>query len=517
MTRITAYDGANTIGGNKIFVSEGDTGVFLDFGKSFSRYGRFYEEFLKNRDTRGIHDLIVLNLIPKLNIYRPDLIPADLQMAKYPRLNIAAVLLSHAHLDHCGNIGLLDQDIPVVASPMSMAILKGMQDIGQSSLDTDVCYVTEREPHPDDELYLKSTEASCLGKKFLYTAKPRDELLDFLSKKPGQDAPRAKKKLEPGTLAPCHGYPLPFEVEAFDVDHSMYGATAYLLNGETTIAYTGDIRLHGRNGGTTRNFVTHAKGAGVLIIEGTRVQKSAGQVDGFQATEETVRDNCTTAVRDAEGLVIADFSARNFERLEMFAEIAGKTGRELVITTKDVYMLHSLEQSDDINRLENILVYDEIADHKRRKWEAEVAMVRTGDRFVTHKELHDNAEQYIACFSFFDMKNMLDIVPDKGTYIYSSCEPFNEEMAIDFKRLWEWLVEFNLEPLGIVKTGGETGAVDIEKGYHASGHASPADIQWVIDQVDPDVIIPIHTENKQWFMDNYDNVVDLKDGQSYVC
>ncbi len=516
MTLITAYDGANTIGGNKIFVSDGDTGVFLDFGKSFSRYGRFYEEFLKNRDTRGIHDLIVLNLIPKLNIYRQDLIPGDLQMAQYPCLNIAAVLLSHAHLDHCGNIGLLDLSIPVVASPMSIAILKGMQDIAKSSLDTDVCYVTERKPLPADELFLKSIDDSCNGKKFLFTDEPRDELVNFLSKKPGQDTPRAKKKLVPGVLAPCHDYPLPFEIEAFDVDHSIYGATAYLLNGEPTIAYTGDIRLHGRNGETTRNFVAHAKGAEVLIIEGTRVPKRVGLVDGFQATEETVRNNCTNAVRDAEGLVIADFSARNFERLEMFSEIADKTGREIVITTKDVYMLHSLEQADGVDRLGNISVYDEIAEHTK-KWETEVAIGRAGDKLVTHKELHDNAEQYVACFSFFDMKNMLDISPDKGTYIYSSCEPFNEEMEIDFKRLWEWLVEFNLEPRGIVKTGDESGAVDIEKGYHASGHASPADILWVIDQIDPDVVIPIHTENKQWFMDNYDNVVDLKDGQGYEC
>ena len=37
MTSITAYDVAEYIGGNKIFVEEGGRGVFLDFGKNFAK------------------------------------------------------------------------------------------------------------------------------------------------------------------------------------------------------------------------------------------------------------------------------------------------------------------------------------------------------------------------------------------------------------------------------------------------------------------------------------------------
>jgi ribonuclease J len=57
MVSLTVYDGANGIGGNKLYLEENGKGVFLDFGKNFGKYGDFYEEFLKNRDTRGIHDL----------------------------------------------------------------------------------------------------------------------------------------------------------------------------------------------------------------------------------------------------------------------------------------------------------------------------------------------------------------------------------------------------------------------------------------------------------------------------
>jgi len=48
---VTTCDGAMGIGGNKLYLEENNRGVFLDFGKNFGKYGVFYEEFLKNRDT----------------------------------------------------------------------------------------------------------------------------------------------------------------------------------------------------------------------------------------------------------------------------------------------------------------------------------------------------------------------------------------------------------------------------------------------------------------------------------
>jgi len=82
MKSLTVFDGAQGIGGNKILLEEKGKGVFLDFGKNFGKYGVYFEEFLKNRDSRGIHDLVQLYLIPKLNIYRPDFIPSDLVMRR---------------------------------------------------------------------------------------------------------------------------------------------------------------------------------------------------------------------------------------------------------------------------------------------------------------------------------------------------------------------------------------------------------------------------------------------------
>jgi len=505
--RITVYDGAGCIGGNKIYLDDGEDGVFLDFGKNFGKYARFYEEFLKSRTTRGIHDLLALGLIPELDIYRPDLVPSDVSLGGFPSLPVSAVLLSHAHLDHCGNIGLLRREIPVFSTPASAAILKGYQDTGVSTLEGDVAYTSERHQSDTDPLFLESERGACyLGKDFCLTAEPPGELVTFGSRRPGQDGKNAKK-LAPGRFCAMADHPLPFRVSAYEVDHSLYGACGFIIEGEKTVAYTGDFRLHGRQEAKTREFIARAKGADILITEGTRVS-DPGPSGGGRVTEDSVCETCRGAIEGYPGLVIADFSARNFERLEAFRDIATRTGRELVVTARDLYMLYALFTVDGVKRWEGVRVYDEIVNHQKRKWEAELVMKLAGDRYVTHEAVRKDPGRFILCFSFFDMNHLLDINPAGGRYLYSSCEPFNEEMEIDFRRLWEWLQYFHIEPCGFSMEMNGAGALvpSMDKNYHASGHASGADVGWAIGEIAPGAIIPVHTEHPEWFAKNFDGV-----------
>jgi ribonuclease J len=293
------------------------------------------------------------------------------------------------------------------------------------------------------------------------------------------------------------------------VDHSIFGATAYILRSETTVAYTGDLRLHGKNGVATRDFVSKAKEASVLIIEGTR----AGPSEEEKTSEQSVCETCRESVESSSGLVIADFSPRNFERLESFQEIARKTGRELVAMAKDVYMLHNLQCINGSCMTDGLRIYSEVMDKSRRKWEQEVVQANYEERYVDHKAIRNNPGNYILCFSFFDMKHLLDIKPNGGNYIYSSCEAFNEEMEIDFRRLWQWLKRFNINSCGFCLD--EKGDPIFQKRYHASGHASGEDIRWAIEQIDPDYIVPIHTEARDWFASSFENVILVDEGQAY--
>lgn len=166
-------------------------------------------------------------------------------------------------------------------------------------------------------------------------------------------------------------------------------------------------------------------------------------------------------MESASGLVIAGFSPRNFERLESFQRIAKKTGRELVTMAKDVYMLHSLESIGGSCTTDGLSIYDEITDKSRRKWEQEVIQPLYGDCYIDHTSIRESPGDYVLCFSFFDMKHLRDIKPNCGSYIYSACEAFNEEMWIDLRWLWHWLRRFGIDSCGF--SMDRTGALSFDK------------------------------------------------------
>ena len=507
MTSITVYDGAATVGGNKIYIEENNRGLFLDFGTNFAKYKVYFQEFLSGRSIRGIYDLISLNLIPKIRNYREDLIPSDLDISLYPSLNIEAILLSHAHMDHFGNIGLLDAKLPIIASPSTIMLLKAILDTSSAKIGSNVAYYSKKAPDKHDSRVLKTLRGGSnkdLGRNFVCTKEFSDSFKEFLS-----TSVKRGRKIEEGNLCTLNEYSSKFEIKPYDVDHSLYGATAFILECDTPLAYTGDFRMHGKKADKSRKFIEDAKNTSILITEGTRASR-----EYIHESEEIVFDNCLGAVQESKDLVIADFSARNFERLEAFQEIAKKVGRTLIISTKDAYLLKALEKADGINRMKNTLIYKELKTGGRY-WEDQYLKNEIGEEnYIDPTKISNAPEQYLLCFSLFDMKHLLDIKPEQGTYVYSSSEAFEEESEYDFLRLTKWLETFRFKIFGyeiVEKQGREIPR--FIKGYHASGHVSRKDIRKFIETIDPDVIIPVHTDNPNWFYENFDNVIKIKEGQ----
>ena len=86
---------------------------------------------------------------------------------------------------------------------------------------------------------------------------------------------------------------------------------------------------------------------------------------------------------------------------------------------------------------------------------------------------------------FFEFKELIDIKPENGLYIWSKTEPFNDEMKIDFKRVINWIKHFKLD----CKV----------KGMHGSGHANGVEILDMIREIGPEKAYPVHTEEKEKF------------------
>ena len=103
MLELTFYGGVREIGGTKILLRTDGGSVFLDFGKDFSLESAYFEEPWNPPfhipSLQGIGALPPIDGLYRLNPGRP----------------VDGVVISHAHLDHCGHIPLLSPQIPVYA------------------------------------------------------------------------------------------------------------------------------------------------------------------------------------------------------------------------------------------------------------------------------------------------------------------------------------------------------------------------------------------------------------------
>lgn len=483
-------------------------GLFFDFGTNYKKLGKYYQDFLQPRSNRGLHDYLEMGLIPRIKCYREDIRPADVDLSAALDLKVDALFISHAHLDHIGHAGFLELSIPFVTTPMTAAIMKAMKDCGQRGAESE-CVYAQLKARQDTEGRVIQTPRMKKGQRyatrdFILTEAPTAELEDFWNDSVTSYDIESREFLDNDFLD--------FECRAYAVDHSMYGACAHAV--ETPVGwvvYTGDLRRHGKGRESTDRFVKKARALNpaVLIIEGTTTSREESKVN---LSEATVKETCAAAVEAEDDLIIADFSPRNFERLDTFLEIAKESGRSLVITKKDAYYLRSIRCVDGIDRMKELSVYGQLK--TRETGMEEAACDCENLRVLDPREIAAAPASYILCFSLGDLSNLLDIKHKGGTYIYSSSEAYSEEQVIDFQRLYNWLRLFRLEVKGFSMAEVEGKWLpQFDHNYHASGHASKEDLRAIIDGISPEKVLPVHTEDKDFFKSVWGNrVIDAKDG-----
>jgi ribonuclease J len=501
---ITVYGGApGEIGGNRILVEWPARRWLLDFGMRFGPTGRFFEEFVQPRGaTLGLRDYLRMGLIPPLEgLYRGDLSAHDPGLwARYrghPRYRtvdrVDGVLLSHGHVDHVGSMGFLREDIPVYTGLTTALIGKCLQDPKPTGVDGEFNYLVPRASKGD---VLEAARGTPRIQRKHYIATDGTDVTDpaaaiaqlagFWGWVPGE-----RTSIQSAPLELLDGPRLgELGVKFWRVDHSIPGSGAWGI--ETPIGwviYSGDLRMHGHSRQRTEKFVKEARALepALLIIEGTRVDQSGA------VTEPEVHQAADDVVRQAGGVVIADFTARNIDRLRTFRDIATARGRRLVVTTKDAYMLehlHVIDPNIPHPGSEGLAILDEPLGTVPN-WEKDVRQ-RFAANFVKAAEVRREPGAYILCLSYWDITNLVDLEPAGGTYIYSSSEAHSEEQEIDAQRLSNWLDHFALR-----KVGGLPGA---EQGpYHASGHIDGPALQGLIEEIGARRILPVHTEHPEWF------------------
>ncbi len=466
MVKITFYGGVKEIGGNKILLEDGDTKIFLDFGMNFEQHAKYFTEYMPPRKNSCITDMIYLRLLPKINgIYRRD-------YCKHMGVNheednfVDGVLISHGHIDHVGYVHFLRKDIPIHVSKETKVIMELFTRTGAGGF-YELC-----DFKPSFELITKK-RGDGLKRRDAKNGVEKRELKVF----------EFEKKFKIGNL----------EVIPYKVDHSLPGATGFIIiTSEGPVVYTGDIRFHGRHKDWSDKFVDEAIKAKpvALISEGTRIKKSDNR------TEDYVQTETTKCIKGKKGLAIANFPIRDTERMLTFYITAVDNKRKLVIEYRQAMLLDLLKQQGvkglPDSKDENIRIFypkkswgligredfpeeQVIKDYK--SWERTYV---SAENVINASEIHENQDKYVMFMNYFQLNNLLDIKPVKGSvHIRSICEPFCEDMELDQKRVNNWLRLFKLYP---------------EKKFHCSGHATGAAIENMIRIISPKALFPIHTE-----------------------
>ena len=514
MVKLTFYGGVNEIGGNKILLEDEGKRILLDFGFPYKKYKLYYEEFLKPRGGAGIFDPLFMGMLPPLEgLYRDDIAPLEIwpQFRNHPSYRkldkVEGVLLSHAHLDHSAHISFLREDIPVYSTAATAFITKAIQDSGVTDFDKQVCYyspVVQNCPAGCRQIACISSGESKRQRQFyvgdVNVNTFNSNITTFWSQGFWEKTTRQKEIISRPLLSAEDNV---FNLRCFPVDHSIPGACAWGIETSSGwIIYSGDLRLHGKRTVATRHFVEQASALNpcALIIEGTNIKRQNN------VTEQEVYENALRAIKGARGLVIADFSAKDVDRLLTFLQIAHETDRKLAILPKDAYLLKTMQLLDsaipEIAQENNIVIYqDTTASKSPAIWLRQI-YEEYNRKIVLAKDVNQAQGEFILCFSFFDLNELPSINPKAGgLYVYSSSEPHDEEQEIDFRRLGNWLDRFGFQSFGLPreKNGGWQ-IPEEERGLHASGHASGTDLFVIAKNIHPKTIIPVHSEYPQLYI-----------------
>jgi len=386
MTSLTFYGGIGEIGGNKILLKDGDTSIFLDFGKNFGRERQFYDEpYLSPREEKH---LIYLGILPQISgLYKKD--------EGEPAID--AIVLSHPHADHWDYIRYVKDSVPIFCgeTARTMIVARELASTGQRA-DYRIAS-------------LSSSQGEQVCKEF-HTFRTGD-ILNIGSIK----------------LEPVH------------VDHSVPGAYGFIIyTSDGVIAYTGDFRLHGPQAAMSREFIARAKQVHpeVLITEATNI------VDAKMVTEDEVAEKIRGIVATTRRLALAGFYLNDMDRLTTFWQVAKANNRQLAVSTKQAWLVHNLRGDKHLNLLglDDPCIRIFQREKKRRyAWENILTEHYPG-KMVDAPYVNAHQDELLLAASFWDMNEMVEVQPEPGSvYILSQSEPFNEEMEIDYNKLINWL------------------------------------------------------------------------------
>ena len=350
-----------------------------------------------------------------------------------------ALLLSHAHGDHSGFIHLVPEEVPVwLSRSTSKMLMAGDVFCGQHGLP-----------------------------------RKRERVMQ-----PG----------EPKTIGD-------FTVTALPVDHSIFGAVAFLIEaGGRRILYSGDLRLHGRKPEMTRRLIEAVRAAplDLLLIEGTHLSRPR---DGAATTEQQLEQQLFGLIVGAPSLVLALLSPQHLDRLLGFYRATQQAGRTFVIDFYAAFVMHLLHKEPgvpDPAHASDLRIY--FPESQRKVPKVESRLIHR--QIALADVLARPARHVLLTRPTMLARDLGNVVPRGTRGVYS---------------MWRGYLErddWQKAQRTIAAAGGDFVAC------HTSGHATVPDLVKLIRDLNPRRIVPIHTERPEALKELVSGVEVAKDGET---
>lgn len=289
-----------------------------------------------------------------------------------------------------------------------------------------------------------------------------------------------------------------FTVTAYAVDHSAFDSMAFIIEAEgKRILYSGDLRLHGRKPGMARDLIAAAKKKpiDVMLMEGTHVGANRKPT----VTEKGLEETTVRIIQQTKGIVLACFSPLHVDRLVTFYKATLQAGRTFVVDPYAALVMNKAAQYCNIpdpaqEKTIRVFYNRDFEEGYAKKKLVYVHKMFLPNR-ITMDAIRSSPEKVLMIFR----PRMLDA--DFGSQF-----PRNACVIYSY-----WAGYLEKPPWPAVQEKLQLAEGRFEK-VHTSGHILPDDLRTFVQEVNPKVLLPIHTFEPAGFKAIHPDVKVLEDG-----
>lgn len=261
------------------------------------------------------------------------------------------------------------------------------------------------------------------------------------------------------------------------VDHSAFDAYMFLIEADgKKLLHTGDFRTHGQRGQAVIKALEKYVGkVDCLICEGTTLSREKEPI----LTEMELQKEAEKLFKENK-YNFALCSSTNIDRIGAFHKAAIKENRMFIC---DKYQVEVLDYINSISR-SKLYKFNNSRDTKVYYYKDNLIDAMRNIGFVMLVRPNKLSQKVISKFP-------------NNNFIYSEWLGYLNGNNEDYKRIQSIVPDKYIY-------------------LHTSGHANPKSIKKIIEITNPNIVIPIHTEEKEKIKEITDKAIILEDNEEFI-